>query len=164
MSGDGWLQRRILRRDARPPQREAAQATDGWVALFSAACKRSVADASAFEESIQLIQNSWRERIGKVRRNSAIELLISSLPGAPVVTVTNASKLIGRTYQATNEAIDKLCVVGVLSQVKVGRRNRAFEAKDVIDAFVDLERELASPEGDTRTSDPSRPVPGRRQK
>lgn len=147
-----------------PDSQEAAQATDGWVALFSAACKRSVADASAFEESIQLIQNSWRERIGKVRRNSAIELLISSLPGAPVLTVTSASKLIGRTYQATNEAIDKLSAVGVLSQVKVGRRNRAFEARDVIDAFVDLERELASPEGNTRTSNPSRPVPGRRQK
>jgi Fic family protein len=147
-----------------PDSQEAAQATDGWVALFSAACKRSVADASAFEEGIQLIQNSWRERIGKVRRNSAIELLISSLPGAPVLTVTSASKLIGRTYQATNEAIDKLSAVGVLSQVKVGRRNRAFEARDVIDAFVDLERELASPEGDTRTSNPSRPVPGRREK
>jgi Fic family protein len=144
--------------------READQATDAWLALFAAACKRSVADASAFEESIQLIQDSWRAKIGKVRRNSAIDLLISALPGAPVLTVTSASKLIGRTYQATNEAIDRLCAVGVLSQVKVGRRNRAFEAKDVIDAFADLERELASPEGDTRTSEPSRVVPSRRQK
>lgn len=146
-----------------PDSQEAAQATDAWLAFFAAACKRSVADASAFEESIQLIQDEWRARIGKVRRNSAIDLLISALPGAPVVTVTSASKLIDRTYQATNEAIDKLSAVGVLSQVKVGRRNRAFEARDVIDAFADLERELASPEGDTLTSEPSRAVPSRRQ-
>jgi hypothetical protein len=51
---------------------------------------------------------------------------------------------------------------GILKQVGVGRRNRAFEAPDVIDAFTALERQLASPGGDTRTSDPSRRVPRRR--
>jgi hypothetical protein len=40
----------------------------------------------------------------------------------------------------------------------VGKRNRAFEAKEVIDAFTDLERQLASPAGDTRSSEPSRSV------
>jgi hypothetical protein len=36
------------------------------------------------------------------------------------------------------------------------------EARDIINAFTDLERQLASPEGDTRSSEPSRPVPPRR--
>jgi hypothetical protein len=40
----------------------------------------------------------------------------------------------------------------------VGRRNRAFEAPDIIAAFTDLERQLASPEGDTHTSEPARPL------
>ena len=44
----------------------------------------------------------------------------------------------------------------------IGRRNRAFEAPDLIDAFTDLERQLASPEGDTRHSPPERLVPRRR--
>jgi hypothetical protein len=51
----------------------------------------------------------------------------------------------------------------VLRQVTVGRRNRAFEAPDVMDAFTDLERQLASPAGDTRISEPIRQVPGRRR-
>lgn len=41
----------------------------------------------------------------------------------------------------------------------VGRRNRAFEATDAIEAFTALERQLASPAGDTRASAPSRRVP-----
>ena len=39
---------------------------------------------------------------------------------------------------------------------------RAFEAKDVINAFTDLERQLASPGGDTRNPPPARPVTPRR--
>jgi hypothetical protein len=50
----------------------------------------------------------------------------------------------------------------VLKQVTIGKRNRAFEAKDVIDAFTSLERQLASPAGDTHSSPPSRPVTPRR--
>ena len=34
----------------------------------------------------------------------------------------------------------------------MGRRNRAFEAPEIINAFTDLERQLASPDGDTLTS------------
>ena len=48
---------------------------------------------------------------------------------------------------------------GVLVQVSVGRRNRAYEAPELIDAFTAFERRLASPEGDTRVSVPARRVP-----
>ena len=42
------------------------------------------------------------------------------------------------------------------------KRNRVFEASAIINAFTDLERQLASPAGDTRSSEPVRPVPHRR--
>ena len=42
---------------------------------------------------------------------------------------------------------------GILRQISVGRRNRAFEASEIVEAFTALERRLASPEGDTRTSE-----------
>ena len=37
----------------------------------------------------------------------------------------------------------------VLVQINVRRRNRAFEAPELIDTFTALERQLASPAGDT---------------
>jgi hypothetical protein len=79
--------------------------------------------------------------------------------GGPVLTVDSAAQLIGRTFKPANEAIDRLVDAGILRQVTVGRRNRAFEAPEVIAAFAALERQLASPEGDTVSSGPVRPVP-----
>jgi Fic family protein len=132
-----------------------------WVARFAAACVRAVDDAASFERRAQLLQDEWREKLGAVRANSAADLLLRALPGAPLITVKSAAALIERTFPAANDAIKKLVDSGILRPVKVGRRNRAFEVPDVIDAFTALERRLASPRGDTRTSEPSRSVPYR---
>ena len=130
-----------------------------WIALFASACLRAVEDASHFEGQVREIQSSWRERVGRARRDSAVNLLISVLPSAPVLTTTTASELVGRSFPATSMAIERLVAAGVLVQVSVGRRNRAYEAPELIDVFTAFERRLASPEGDTRVSAPTRRVP-----
>ncbi len=133
-----------------------------WVGRFSGACQRAVRDAASFEDRMRQIQEEWRIRLGRVRSKSATDLLINSLPGVPVLTVAGAAALIGRSYPQTNVAIERLLAAKILTQVTVGRRNRAFEAREIINAFTDLERELASPDGDTLTSEVARPLPPRR--
>jgi hypothetical protein len=64
------------------------------------------------------------------------------------------------TAQAVSAA-ERLVDAGILRQVYAGRRNRTFEAPEVIAVFTALERQLASPDGDTRTSAPARTVPRR---
>ena len=140
----------------------AHEGTNRWIAQFAAACTRAVADATVFEQRARDIGTAWRTRIGPVRRNSAADLLLRALPGAPVMTVPSAATLIGRSFAAANNAVAQLVTAGVLQQINVGRRNRAYEAPEIIAAFSDLERQLALPEGDTRTSTPARPVPQRR--
>jgi hypothetical protein len=81
-------------------------------------------------------------------RNSAIDLLIQTLPGTPVLTVTGAANTLGRSFRAAIRAIEDMVESGVLKQVRVGKRNRAFEAVEIIDAFTRFERQLASPSGD----------------
>jgi len=132
-----------------------------WVARFAAACIRAVADASDFEKRSQLLQEEWRATLGPVRAKSATDLILRTLPGAPLLTVRSATALIGRTFPAANEAVKRLADAGILRPVRVGRRNRAFEATGVIEAFTALERQLVSPEGKTLTSEPSRRVPYR---
>jgi hypothetical protein len=105
------------------------------------------------------VQGRWRAALGGVRSGSAADLLIRALPGAPILTVTVAADLIGRTFQATNQAITRLVDAGIMTQVRVGRRNRAFEAPELITTLTDLERRLASPAADTRSSKPTRRVP-----
>ncbi|HET8931781.1 MAG TPA: Fic family protein [Acidimicrobiales bacterium] len=139
----------------------AIAGTNRWVALFATACRRAVEDADAFEQQIAELQATWRRRLGRLRSDSSAARLIDALPGTPIVTVDSAAGLIGRTFQATNQAITRLVQADILHQTNLGRRNRAFEAPEVTRACTDLERRLASPAGDTRIAPPSRQVPRR---
>jgi hypothetical protein len=141
--------------------REAHEGINIWIARFAGACSRAVSNASSFERRAQQIGADWRNRLGRVRAGSATDLLLRSLIGAPVITANSAAEMIGRSFPQTNDAIDRLVNADILRQVNVGRRNRAFEAPEIIEAFTSLERQLASPEGDTRTSRPARPAPRR---
>jgi Fic family protein len=145
-----------------PDSPAAIDGLDSWIGLFAAATRRAVADAATYEERVAEVQAAWRDRLGRVRADSAVDRLINALPGAPILTVQSAAAMIARSVQAVNEAIPRLTETGVLQQTSVGRRNRAFEAVELIDALTALERQLASPAADTRRSPPARAVPQRR--
>lgn len=142
---------------------EAVDGLDYWVGLFAAAMTRAVVHAETYGQRVAEVQAAWRDALGKIRANSAVDILVNALPGAPVITVQSAAALIGRSEQAVNEAMPRLVDARVLTQTTIGRRNRAFEALDLINAFTDFERQLASPDGDTLHSAPERRVPQRRR-
>ena len=144
-----------------PHSDEAHAGTNRWIALFASACHRAVEEASHFEARVRALQSSWRERVGRARRDSAVRLLIEVLPGAPMLTASTAATLIERSFQAASQAMERLVNAGVLVQINVGRRNRAFETPELIEAFTALERQLASPADDTHVSQPVRHVPRR---
>lgn len=132
-----------------------------WVELFLSATGRACRDAAHFATDLVALERSARERLGRVRKNSATDLLVAALPSLPVFSVTTAAAHIGRTFQATSDAVNRLVEAGVVRQVTLGRRNRAFEAAGLLDAFTGFERSLASADSDTRGSPPARPVPQR---
>jgi len=134
---------------------EAHSGINRWIALFASACRRAVEDARHFEEQVRALQTSWRERIGRVRRDSTVNLLVSVLPSAPVLATTTAAELVGRSFPAASQAVERLVQAGVLEQVSVGRRNRAYEAPELIDTFTAFEWRLASPEVDTLRNESS---------
>ncbi|NED94775.1 Fic family protein [Phytoactinopolyspora alkaliphila] len=134
-----------------------------WVELFLSATGRACRDASRFATDLASLERSWRESLGRVRANSATDLLVTALPSLPVFSVATAAAHIGRTFQATSEAVNRLVEAGTVRQVKVGRRNRAFEAVGLFEAFTGFERLLASPDAETQVSPPERPVPQRPQ-
>ena len=143
-----------------PSSAEAHAGINSWIALFASACSRSVEDAGNFEDRVRELQSGWRGRVVRIRRDSAVRLLIDALPAAPVLTTSTAAELVGRSFQATSLAKDRLVEAGVPVQVSIGRRNRALEAHDLVGAFTVFERRLTSHEGDTRTSTPARRVSG----
>jgi len=156
---DGLMKFRHL---GSPTSPQAIEGLNTWIGRFAAACTRSVEDATNYERRIADLEAEWRFQLGPIRAKSATDELLRLLGGAPILTIDSASTLLGRTFKPSALAIERLVDAGILRQVTVGRRNKAFEAPQVIDAFTALERQLASPEGDTRISGPARRVPRRR--
>jgi Fic family protein len=152
-----------FRFEGSPDGAAAREGLNSWVGFFAAACTRAVDDAIAFERRCEELERDWRSRVGRIRSGSSVDLLVRLLPGTPILTVKSAMAILGRSKPQVNDAVSRLERAGVLKQVTVGRRNRAFEAREVIDAFADLERQLASPQGNTVAAPPVRPVPARRR-
>ena len=127
-----------------PPEAEAARAgVARWVELCAAACARAATAAADFEERVRALREDWRERAGRPRAGSSASLIIDALPSSPVLGAAAAAEAIGRSFQSANEAIGRLAAAGVLQPIAAGRRNRVFEAPELIEAFADLERRLA---------------------
>jgi Fic family protein len=108
--------------------KEAHAGLNRWIGMFAGACTRAIEDAASFERRVRQIQDGWRARLGKVRSGSAADLLVHSLPGAPVLTVNGAAELINRSFPQTSEAVARLAEAGVLSQVTHQRLHRSGTA------------------------------------
>ncbi|MGI6216810.1 MAG: Fic family protein [Coriobacteriales bacterium] len=130
-----------------------------WVSFFAGSCAEACEEALDFERSTAELQGKWRVTLGKVRANSALDLLLGEMTGMPVFTIDTASKAIGRSFSSTSDAIERCVEKGIVKQIGNNRRYRSFEAPEVIDEFNIFERRLASPAGDTRAAKPARPVP-----
>jgi methyl-accepting chemotaxis protein len=106
------------------------------------ACRRAVDDAVAFEERVSELEASWRGRLGSVRRDSSADRLLRVIAGVPILTVASAAELIGRSTQATNEAVEKIIEVQqaietLADSVEVLGR-RSIEIGDIVDVITSI--------------------------
>ena len=143
-----------------PPER-ATSALNRWTAIFAVAARRAVDDAQSFERTIAALQTDWLRRLETARSDSGARLLMAHLCSMPILSVDDAARVLGRAYSTSNDAIEKLVAVKILTPIDASRRHRRFEAREVLDAFTALERRLSSPAADTRNAKPVRDVPAR---
>ncbi|MCW2601502.1 MAG: filamentation induced by cAMP protein Fic [Frankiales bacterium] len=108
--------------------------------------------------SVQELELEWRERLGLIRGGSAASALLAELPRLPVFTINTASETLQRSWDAVNQAVTRLEQAGVVRQVTIGRRNRAYEVVGLFEAMTAYERILASLAADTSIAPPSRPT------
>lgn len=141
---------------------DRAKAAVAWLRVFVAATLRACTDARAYAHAIDAMVDRWHDQLGPIRKGSSVEHLLASLPGVPLVTVESAARLVGRSDVAAGAALNRMVAAGILEQRNVGRqRYRIFVAPDVISLFTALERQLASPAGNTALSSPVRPAPSK---
>ena len=96
---------------------------------------------------LSLLERDWRAAAGPLRADSAASALISLLPAAPIIDVQSAEELVGCSNQAARLALAQLEQAGIISQLTVGRRNRAWEASAVFEVLNAFERHLATRRG-----------------
>lgn len=103
-----------------------------------------------------------REQLGRVRANSAVELLLDLLSEVPVITVDSAVRLIGRQAMPTGEAVNRLEGACVLRQRNVARQRRGVLQSSRHPRPVHWSgTSPRQPDGDTASAAPTRRGLGR---
>jgi len=111
---------------------------DDWLELFAASLAESVAEARRLAIALAQLQDQWRAQVGHPRSDSAAAAIIELLPSHPMITIAVLQERTGRSKQGINEAVARLQEAGVLAQITVGKRHRAWEAVgllELVDAF-----------------------------
>jgi Fic family protein len=129
---------------------------DEWTGLFAAATRTAAAQARTLADRVAEVQERWCVQAKEPRASSAADRLIALLPAYPIVDQNLARELLRVSDPAAWGALQRLEGAGVLQQITVGRRNRAYEAVGLFDVVDRFERELATRPGRTR---PARRVP-----
>ncbi|SUE14169.1 mobile mystery protein B [Rhodococcus gordoniae] len=100
---------------------------------------RSIVDASfaavtngrTLVADLGSVREIWRSRV-TARRDSAVHRLVDVLLRQPVIDNRTAAAALSVTGANAQIAIDRLVDAGVLTQITEGRRNRLWQAKDVV--------------------------------
>lgn len=71
--------------------------------------------------------------------------MIEGLISHPLVSVGSVSDALGVSEEAARGALNQLAEHGVVTQVTVGRRNRAWAAEEVFELLDAFDMEIAAP-------------------
>jgi Fic family protein len=119
---------------------------EDWYTVFIDAVYRAATGARAFAGRVAELQRRWIDQAGSPRRDSGPLRLIELLPAQPIINVKTATQLLGGSEERARLAVLRLEHAGVLRQMAVGRRNRAWECVGLFDLLDRFERELGPAE------------------
>ena len=124
---------------------------DRWVRMLAEAAHTAAEGSARLADEIAALTSAWRERCAHRRSDSAAIALLEHLPAHPIITSADAIRLTGRSGPAARGALNQLTEDGVLAEVTLAKRNRAWESIGLF-ALVDAR---ARPErrGDQRGRD-----------
>ena len=101
---------------------------------MSDAAFAAVANGRALEHDITAIAARWDLAV-HARRHSSVHGLKQLLLRQPVITIGIAAGELGVSEPAADASVKKLVEAGILSQSSAGRRNRHWQATEVLEAL-----------------------------
>lgn len=119
-----------------------------WIEVFSVATTEASKLAEVYLEQVTVLQQRWRDLLKEKvnpRSDAAAWSVIDTLPAHPVMTVPVGVASTGKSKPAVNGAMQDLVDAGLLRPLSESRRNRAWEASELLDLIVDLEDGVTPP-------------------
>lgn len=104
------------------------------ITQFSRASFAAVGNGRRLVADLTGIFAEWQDTLPS-RRGSAARRLLPHLLSQPAVTVRHVQQYLNVSQPAAQRAIDQLVEVAILKQVSTGKRDRAWIARDVINAL-----------------------------
>lgn len=127
-----WLERR--REDYQEHLRRVSASGDfdPWVAFFGEAIRAQSTDALDRTQRLLELRDSMVSRLRAEGVKGVALPIAEELIGYPVLNPTEASKQHNVSYQAANQAIMKLCELGMLTEMTGRRYARIFGSEEVL--------------------------------
>jgi Fic family protein len=121
-----------------------------WIEYFAGVTTRASRLAQWYLDAVRELQADWRSMLsesGAPRAGAAAWAVIDILPAHPMLSAPVAVAATGRAKAAVYQALEQLERAGVLVPVSASRRNRAWEARGLLDLVERMERGGESPSG-----------------
>lgn len=108
-----------------------------WIRLFLECVIASARHTVQLFGVLEAIQARWHEQLmaRKRRKHATVWKVADLLIGQPVVTATEASRRLGVTFPAANDAINDLVALDILRPNSTCKRNRVFQSHEVLNAL-----------------------------
>lgn len=126
-----------------------------WVESFAGACAVAAASAGRLAEDILGLRETWLERVGRIRGDSAAAKIMTLLPAQPVLSAPTIRAAIGTSQQQALVGLKILADAGVVRQISAGTYDRQFAAVELLDLVTAYENLIGG-----RTASTAQPVGG----
>lgn len=104
-----------------------------WIEFFLEAVVSQCQDTIDRVQRLQDLQKTYRDRLQKARATALMIRLVDAIFETPYVTIPQTQKLLGVTYRAAQQNVEKLVKAGILRDLELPRRPRFFAASEVFD-------------------------------
>ncbi len=92
-----------------------------WVEFFITGIREAVLESNAKLRELTTLRKAFHERVVEARGSALLMKFVDNLFIQPVITVTEAAKVMGVSYEAARVNIQKLHHMGVMSIRKAGK-------------------------------------------
>jgi len=104
------------------------------ITVFADAAHAAIWNGRMLASEIQEARMSWQSLLS-TRSDSGSAMLLDYLLEQPLITSKRAIEFLGTTPANSQNAIDRLVEAGILTQLGTGKRNRIWQAVDVVSAL-----------------------------